>query len=374
MTYFIKSHNHFSIASKDAIDISETLPSSVYMLKEDQYKNLYLETLDIFTLPPVFYGDVNSTTDRIINTFNRRSSSTGVLLVGEKGSGKTILSKNVSNHLIKQGVPTIIINSAYCDDKFSSFIQSIEQPCLFLFDEFEKVYHEKEAQEKLLTLLDGLLSTKKLFIFTCNDVYRVNSHMINRPGRIFYTIKYHGLSKEFIEEYCQSNLNDVSHIENICKLSLLFEAFNFDLLQALVEDMNRYNETPQQVLKYLNATVDNNETRYNITKLVVGGKNIKISSIEDGGEWIGNPLNPNGINVEYYNNADDEDDASDALLDALSISSSNTSSGWVKINIPSASLASINTAQGVFIFETPATKDGLVLEKRQNKFFNFNMV
>jgi hypothetical protein len=89
-------------------------------------------------------------------------------------------------------------------------------------------------------------------MLTINNVHHVDRHMKNRPGRLFYALTFQGLTSAFILEYCQDNLNDKSYINKVLELAKLFAAFNFDMLQALVEDMNMYNESPAQALKYLN--------------------------------------------------------------------------------------------------------------------------
>src|SRR4029078_12619167 len=65
---------------------------------------------------------------------------TGALMVGEKGSGKSLLAKLVSANSQEKGLPTLIIPRPWCGDMFNRFLQSIEQPTVILFDEFEKVY------------------------------------------------------------------------------------------------------------------------------------------------------------------------------------------------------------------------------------------
>jgi SpoVK/Ycf46/Vps4 family AAA+-type ATPase len=100
------------------------------------------------------YGNTLRHTDRIINSFWKRPQQTGVLLNGEKGSGKTLLAKNISVELAKEGVPTIVINRDWTGDGFFKLLQDIDQPCVVLFDEFEKVY-DREKQEEILTLLDA---------------------------------------------------------------------------------------------------------------------------------------------------------------------------------------------------------------------------
>jgi hypothetical protein len=187
MAYFLKSGNIFRVSSKEAMDLHEQLPAGNYTVAVDPFGNFYLERIDDFEIPAKLYGNTLRHTNRIINTFWERPAQTGVLLNGEKGSGKTLLAKNISTQLATQGVPTIVINHDWAGDGFFKLLQDIEQPCVILFDEFEKVY-DNEGQEKILTLLDGVFNSKKLYIMTVNDKWRVNSHMRNRPGRLFYLL------------------------------------------------------------------------------------------------------------------------------------------------------------------------------------------
>ncbi len=289
MSYFLKSGTTFRVSSKEAMDLHETLPAGNYTVKKDPFDNLYLESIDSFEVKGKRYGDLDSNTDRILSTFLDRNAATGIMLTGEKGSGKSLLAKNLSVQAAKRwGIPTIVINQPWAGDKFNSFIQSIDQPCMVLFDEFEKVY-DAETQEQMLTLLDGVFPSKKLFVLTCNDKWRVDSHMRNRPGRIFYMLDYKGLALEFITEYCEDNLKAKEHIEKICTISALFAQFNFDMLKALVEEMNRYNEPPEKALRMLNAKPEfDTGNKYNV-ELSISGVPVDADEL-DTKEWQGNPL------------------------------------------------------------------------------------
>ena len=143
MSYYMKSGNTFRIATKESMDLHEQLPAGNYVVKQDPFENFYIEQIESFDVPSKMYGDTIRNTERIINSFWDREKSTGVMLVGEKGSGKTLLSKNICVELAKQNVPTIVINHPWHGDKFNTLIQSIQQPCIVMFDEFEKVWNER---------------------------------------------------------------------------------------------------------------------------------------------------------------------------------------------------------------------------------------
>lgn len=251
MTYYLKRSTSFWPTPEGAIDLRNTLPVGTYTIR-NSLEGFYLEESEDFHIKGKIYGKTTRQADRILDTFTDRPNATGVLLNGEKGSGKTMLAKVISQKAAEKGISTLIINSPFCGDAFNMFMVSISEPVILIFDEFEKVYDDKE-QEAILTLLDGVYPSKKLFILTVNDKYKVNSHMRNRPGRIFYMIEYKGLDSEFIEEYCLDNIKNKSYIQQICRLTLLFDAFNFDMLKALVEEMNRYDESPNKSMEMLNA-------------------------------------------------------------------------------------------------------------------------
>jgi len=336
MTYYLKNGNTFNPTDESNLDIHTTLPVGNYIIRINQGGQMYFEEADDFTFPSKRYGDNPRWTQRIVNTFLNRKNGTGVMLTGEKGSGKSLLARSVSEEAAKQGIPTIIINSAYCGDSFNMFVQAIEQPAILLFDEFEKVY-DKHEQEAILTLLDGVFPSQKLFLFTCNDKWRVDVHMRNRPGRIFYVLDFKGLKKEFIEEYCEDNLNNKSHISTICKISMLFHQFNFDMLKALVEEMNRYDESPTEALAMLNVRpeFDNGEVNYDVVLL-----RDEVPMILHTAEWQGNPLtstvgvyykDPAAVAQAVANGEADKDDEEDEAKGVP----------WTRLNVTPNSLVTI---------------------------------
>lgn len=296
-TFYLKQGNMYKVTSESAMDIHDRLPAGNYFVRFHPEAGFYVERTDSFKLPDVIYGDTKKHSDRILNTYDTRPNSTGVLLVGEQGSGKTLLSKAISVYASdQQQMPTLIVNSPFCGDGFNTFLASITQPVIVLFDEFEKVY-DKDAQPLLLTLFDGVIGGKKLYLLTANDKWSINSHMQNRPGRFFYMMEFKGLGVDFIKEYCGKNLKEPKHIENIVAISKLFPAFNFDMLQAMVEEVNRYGETPLVTLEFLNVKPTMEVRREYSFSIYKDGISLHPKDIDN--TWDGNPFEYKFM-INYY--------------------------------------------------------------------------
>jgi hypothetical protein len=352
----MKSGNRFNVSTKEAMDLHEQLPVGNYTVKFDKMsERFYLEQIEGFEIKGKVYGDTRRQSQRILNTFQDRTASTGVMLTGEKGSGKTLLAKMLAVSASEAGVPTIVINEPWCGEGFNAFMQMIEQPTVILFDEFEKVY-DKDDQEKMLTLLDGVYPSKKLFILTCNDKWRVDSHMRNRPGRIFYSLDFKGLEQDFIMEYCADNLDNVDHIASVCRVAAMFDQFNFDMLKALVEEMNRYKESASEAMRMLNAKPEfGGDSKYKVT-LQVKGLDVEEDKVEQD-IWTGNPLT-NRISIDYKVFEDEKDSDSDDVWN------------WEDARFTQEDLKQIDPQAGKFVFIN-ADGDRVTLNRVKEKYFNY---
>lgn len=361
MSYYIKDNQMLWPTKEGAVDLQRALPVGTYTVGIDPMRGWYLKPITNFDIGGKIYGKTTRHADRILSTFHSRPNSTGVLLNGEKGSGKTMLAKLISQQAASQGISTLVINTAYTGDSFNTFIQSIDEPCVIVFDEFEKVFDEKE-QEATLTLLDGVFPSKKLFILTCNDKYRINQHMTNRPGRIFYLLDFKGLDLEFIEEYCNDRLDDKSHIPQICRLTMMYSSFNFDMLKALVEEMNRYKESPTEALDMLNAkpftTHDN--TRYTV-ELTVDGKLIKDTDVEPS-VMRGNPVAQSELRFWVNEDAPEGTDEDVAESDVYNY----------KIDLTQQNLTKVDPITGEFTYVLPGKKSVVCKMTREKVNVGYN--
>jgi hypothetical protein len=188
-------------------------------------------------LPKKLYGDTVSDTELYLDrwkTWDRRKQL-AIFLSGRAGSGKTLQAKHTA---VCSGLPIIFVNQDHANRAFVDFIvKAIDAPVCLIFDEFEKVYSKKESQEFLLTVLDGTLALPNVLMLMTSNTQNINEYMKNRPGRIYYTRDYSGVSPEFIKEYCEDRGLSAARIKDILKLASRHdEGFNFDSLQAIVSE------------------------------------------------------------------------------------------------------------------------------------------
>lgn len=359
MSHFLINGNTYRIFAEDALNLQPLLPVGNYIIQQNPMTGEYfLESVGAFKAPKKLYGNTTRHTDRILNTFEKRKGSTGVMLAGLRGSGKTLLARNLSIKGAECGYPTLLINSPLCGEAFNRFIQKIEQPAIVVFDEFEKIY-DHDQQEQILTLLDGVFPTKKMFIFTCNDKWKIDVNMRNRPGRIYYMLNFITLDEDFIREYCEDNLKNKTHIEAVVRISAIFNSYNFDMLQALVEEMNRYNESPQEALAMLNSKPEfEEEQQYDVVVM-----NVKSGRLLGKGEYYPNAIRTNPLTGRCSIDVYGVDDLSEG--DSLP----DTPPRSIDLAINGSTLTNIDPTSKSFSFVTQGYN--VMLKKQPEKTYGF---
>lgn len=270
-----------------------------------------LEKFEKFGLPTI-YGKVYKRVDKIINTYQSKDTPLGVICQGNKGSGKSLLTKVLANKFIDDNKPVILVSSPHHSNDFFNFLNKIGE-CLIIFDEFEKVYDKMEHQNPLLTFLDGNNSeVKHCTIISINDKGSISNYMKDRPSRFYYSFEYDSLEDDVIREYLDKNLipenNNTKKIDEIEFILKNFRESNFDILQAFVEEVNRYpNENLEEIVKDLNITYygSSNKDSYKVT--------LKINNVIRVPEEPVIYINPYKDNYRIYfelleSETDDEDD------------------------------------------------------------------
>lgn len=186
------------------------------------------------------YGSHEKKVDKILRSFADVDRNFGVILSGQKGVGKSLFARILSIRAREAGIPLIIV-SEYVPG-IANFLSSIEQEVIVLFDEFEKTFANFDncaPQEEMLSLFDGIDGGKKLFIITCNEVNKLNSYLLNRPGRFHYHFIITNPNAEEIREYMLDKLQPQYHgaIDAIISFSMCAEV-TYDVLRAIAFELN----------------------------------------------------------------------------------------------------------------------------------------
>ncbi len=256
--YIVVDNSIRPINTKSEITIGNELPIwpiNIYVTKE----GLILEKEKDIELPQKVYGELNDVSNHILNTFQSRiKKTTGVLLSGIKGTGKTLLA----NILCKNAnLPVIKITNPDDLEIIIDFLKSLDSPYVLFIDEFEKKFpapfnsgSKNDTTTPLynfLSFLDGGDTNQKLVILTVNKVNVVAPELLERPSRIFYHFKYSGLTELEIEEYMSDYLaknypvkDRLDEIKNTIRDELTtmssFGGLTFDMLTAILEEVCRY--------------------------------------------------------------------------------------------------------------------------------------
>ena len=132
----------------DSLLTYDKLPAQVYIIRFSQMKGFYLEKhQDIEINEEKIYGVHLQKIQKVIKSFEKMERNLGVILSGDKGIGKSLFAKILSNEVVSKGYPVIIVDTYY--PGIASYIEDIEQECMILFDEFDKTFasikHNEDA-------------------------------------------------------------------------------------------------------------------------------------------------------------------------------------------------------------------------------------
>lgn len=281
--------------------VTDKLPKGVYELNFDAFsKEFFLDYIsESFELPEKVYGIEKGLVDRIVTTYERLDKNFGVLLKGLKGTGKTVVAKQVSNKL---GLPVILVNKSYAD--MGQFINSISQDVVMFFDEFEKTYelnsyHDEDVEDMggkkgvnhLLTLMDGVFTSKnkRLFLLTTNKVYLPDA-LISRPSRIRYVKEFTDLSYEHIIEILNDSVEDKKLIEGLAEILKELDVITVDIVKSVAEEANIYGTSEKEFFSIFN--VAKQKDKFDLVEIIDGSEalvdsetNIRLENYYEGSSF-----------------------------------------------------------------------------------------
>lgn len=236
----VHSGNTFQIYG-DSLKTYGQLPAGTYEVGFSKFSGFFLTAHNDLTVNEAkVYGCTEQKVQKVLNSFSKVDRNFGVILSGRKGIGKSLFARLLAIHAREIGIPLILVSAYY--PGIANFLTSIEQEVIVLFDEFEKTFASKDddaPQEELLPMFDGLDGGKKLFVVTCNEVNKLNSYLLNRPGRFHYHFILSNPNPDEIREYLTDKLEEQYY--PFIKKVVSFAAYTdltYDILRAIAFELN----------------------------------------------------------------------------------------------------------------------------------------
>lgn len=232
----IQTGHNFRIYD-DSMKLYDTLPAQAYRVEFSQMSGFSLSLFSDIEVNEKIYGVHLAKVNKTLAAFKNFQRNLGVILSGDKGIGKSLFSKVLAQEAIKAGYPLLIVN--HYVPGIADFINDIEQEVVVLFDEFDKTFPNSDGQAEMLTLFDGISQGKKLFCVTCNDLSRLNSYLVNRPGRFHYHYRFDYPTPAEIREYLEDKLAETFYgeIDKVIHFSNKIN-LNYDCLRAIAFELN----------------------------------------------------------------------------------------------------------------------------------------
>ena len=261
----------------DSLRVFDKLPAQSYKVCCSRQQGFYLEKyIEPDPKEEKIYGNHTTKVERVANAFARANRNLGVILSGAKGIGKTLFAKLLSMDCISKGMPLLVVDRYI--PGIASYLESIDQECMVLFDEFDKTFGgvkqadgEANPQTEMLALFDGVANGKKLFVVTCNETRNISDFLINRPGRFHYHFRFDYPTAEEIITYLKDKLpvNQYQEIPNIVSFAGRVP-LNYDCLRAIAFELSS-GCTFKEAVAVLNI-VNLQLERYNVVAIMKDGR------------------------------------------------------------------------------------------------------
>lgn len=225
----------------ESLQTFKELPVGTYEVNFSKMMGFFLSTHnDLTVAEEKIYGSTPIKVEKVLKSFGQVERNFGVILSGKKGIGKSLFARQLAVRAKDYNLPLIIVSNYI--PGIANFLSSIEQEVIVLFDEFEKTFaktEEMQPQEEMLSLFDGIDGGKKLFIITCNEVYKLNSFLLNRPGRFHYHFILGNPNPDEIKEYMMDKLKPEYHhyIKKLVGFSMNVD-LTYDVLRAIAFELN----------------------------------------------------------------------------------------------------------------------------------------
>lgn len=135
----------------------------------------------------------------------------------------------------------------------------------------------------------------------------MDTNYFNRPGRMYYHMVFDKLEKAFVDEYLEDTLKKREYIDSLKTFIGVVGDLNFDMLQAIVEEINNTEEeiSIKDIISDLNIDVESERSNWKIVDIKA---NFDYSGIDEGDVKFLDPLRNKFSLWFYMSKAEREED------------------------------------------------------------------
>ena len=268
---WLQDGNTFSQGSSTTVSHPEGLPKGIYEVKLSMAGFYLSKIAESFTFDYKLYGLNQKFIDYVLKTYENTTGNLGILLDGIKGTGKTVVAKELCNHL---QLPVILVQSMGGDtnSKLIEYLSTaINFDCIFFFDEYEK---EFEDSSDVLSFMDGTYNSiyRRVFLLTTNEL-KVDSNLLGRPSRIRYKKSFDNLPEEITREILNDILEDKNAIEKVIELTHSMNIITIDLIKAIATEINIHGI---EALPYIKETFNIEFSKFSYLYIVIQVRNCEL--------------------------------------------------------------------------------------------------
>lgn len=230
---------------------------SVYIPSTDRFTDeVKLSIGSSITLPEKLYVPASDDKfmKKVLSTYKNAEKTMGVLLAGTKGTGKTVMAKEIA---INSGLPILTIDKSFNPRYLKQLFSKLEDiPMCVIFDEFDKLGDHYDS-DYILQVFDGISSSgKHLLVLTCNETDEINSYMLDRCGRVRYYREFDEMSPSMITEILNDRLDDKKEVSACTDFIVAnFGLVSFDNVTSFADEVNAYpTDTFEELFEDMNIS------------------------------------------------------------------------------------------------------------------------
>lgn len=222
----------------------------VYTVEVDRYTyDIKMHEAPALELPQKMYvlPDDKKFTDKVLTRYKTFEGMTGVMMAGEKGTGKTVLTKYIA---MQSKLPILLLDKSFNPSLFKKLFNKLaDMEVCIIFDEIDKL-GERYDSDYMLQVFDGIsASGHHLMLSTCNNTDDVNEYLLDRCGRIRYYKEFEEMGPTMIQTILKDHLDDKKKVNTVTEFIIKhFGLISFDNIVAFADEVNMYANAPLESL------------------------------------------------------------------------------------------------------------------------------